>query len=212
MGAMSLRLYAESTWVSPWVFHAMVALEEKRLPYTLELLPLPIPPAQRDELAARSVLGKVPALVHGDLWLTESLAISEYLAETFRFPDHPRLFPSDLADRARARQVMGWLRTDLMPLREARPTSSVFGPPVTEPLTGKARAHADELIRVASRFVAAGRTSMFESWCIADADLGLALMRLVKNHDELPAHLAAYAEAQWARPSVKVYVDRAAAK
>ena len=212
MGAMSLTLYAESTWVSPWVFHAMAALEEKRLPYTLELLPLPIPPAQRDELAARSILGKVPALVHGDLWLTESLAISEYLAETFPFPDHPRLFPADLADRARARQVMGWLRTDLMPLREARPTSSVFGPPVIEPLAGKARAAADELIRVAARFVAPGRTSMFESWCIADADLGLALMRLVKNHDELPPHLAAYAEAQWARPSVKVYVDRAAAK
>lgn len=212
MGAMSLTLYAESTWVSPWVFHAMVALEEKRLPYNLELLPLPIPPAQRDQLAARSILGKVPALVHGDLWLTESLAISEYLAEMFPFPAHPRLFPADLADRARARQVMGWLRTDLMALREARPTSSVFGPPVTAPLAGKARAQADELIRVASRFVAPGRTAMFESWCVADADLGLALMRLVKNRDDLPPHLAAYAEAQWARPSVKVYVDRAAAK
>jgi hypothetical protein len=30
---LDLTLYAESEWVSPWVFHAMVALEEKRLPY-----------------------------------------------------------------------------------------------------------------------------------------------------------------------------------
>ena len=40
--APELLLYADSTWVSPWVFHAMVALEEKRLPYKLEVVPLPI--------------------------------------------------------------------------------------------------------------------------------------------------------------------------
>jgi serine/threonine protein kinase len=35
-----LTLYAESTWMSPWVFHTMVALEEKQLPYRLEVVPL----------------------------------------------------------------------------------------------------------------------------------------------------------------------------
>ena len=30
-----LTLYAESSWMSPWVFHAMIALEEKNLPYKL---------------------------------------------------------------------------------------------------------------------------------------------------------------------------------
>lgn len=206
-----LTLYAESTWVSPWVFHAMVALEEKRLPYTLELLPLPIPPTLRASLSERTLLGKVPALVHGDLGFTESSAISEYLAERFPFPDHPRLFPADLGERARARQVMSWLRTDLMALRDARPTTSVFGAPVTTALAGKAQEQAADLVRVASRLVAPGRTSMFADWCIADADLALALMRLVKNGDPVPAHLTAYAEAQWARPSHRVYLDRAAA-
>src|SRR5580692_8521453 len=101
-----LTLYADSGWISPWVFHALVALEEKRLPYRIETLPLPIPEAQRTALQARGVLGKVPMLVHDDLWVTESLAISEYLAERFPVPDHPRLFPADLAERARARQIM----------------------------------------------------------------------------------------------------------
>jgi len=205
----SLTLYAESTWVSPWVFHAMVALEEKRLPYALELLPLPIPPDAKQLLASHALLGKVPALAHGELWFTESLAISEYLAETFPFPEHPRLFPADLGQRARARQIMGWLRTDLMALREARPTSSVFGAPVATPLSAKAQEQADELIRVAGRLVAPGRTTMCDTWCIADADLALALQRLVKNDDPVPAHLAAYAEAQWARPSLRAYLDRA---
>ena len=39
----------------------------------------------------------------------------------------------------------------------------------------------------------------------------LALMRLVKNGDAVPDPIRAYAEAQWARPSVRVYIDRAAA-
>src|SRR6188768_4053551 len=123
----ALTLYAESTFVSPWVFHAMVALEEKQLPYKLELVPLPIPADVRDKLAAKALVGKVPILVHGDLWLTESAAISEYLAETFPYPAHPRLFPANLVERARARQVMSMMRTGLMALREDRPTSSVFG-------------------------------------------------------------------------------------
>jgi glutathione S-transferase len=204
----SITLHAESGWVSPWVLHVMTALEEKRLPYELALVPLPIPPERKAELAARAVLGKVPVLQHGELWITESLAISEYLAETFRFPAYPRIFPADLGERARARQVMSWLRTDLFALREARPTSSVFGKPTAAPLAGAAQAQADELVRVATRLIAPGRTSIFDAWCIADADLALALMRLVKNGDAVPAHVGAYAEAQWARPSLRAFLDR----
>ena len=81
MPETKLKLYAESGWVSPWVFHVMVALEEKGLPYQLEVVPLPIPEPRRSELRARAILGKVPVLIDGDAWITESLAISEYLAE-----------------------------------------------------------------------------------------------------------------------------------
>lgn len=206
--SLDLTLHAESGWVSPWVFHVMTALEEKGLPYHLALVPLPIPPARKAELADRAVLGRVPALVHGELWLTESLAISEYLAERFPFPDHPRLFPADLGERARARQVMSWLRTDLFALRAARPTTSVFGAPVATPLPPAAQAEAAELVRVATRLITPGRTTIFAAWCLADADLALALMRLVKNGDPVPAPLVAHAEAQWTRPSLRGFLDR----
>ena len=205
--ADDLTLYAESTWDSPWVFHAMVALEEKGLPYALEVLDLPRPPEHKAELQRKAVLHKVPILVHGDLWLTESLAISEYLAETFPTPAHPRIFPEDLGKRARARQVMNWLRTDLFALREDRPTSSVFGAPVSTPLSERGQAQAAELLRVAGHLVLPGRPAMFGAFCIADADLALALMRLVRNHDAVPDHLVAYAEAIWARPSVQQFVS-----
>ena len=201
-----LTLYAESSWVSPWVFHAMVALEEKRLPYRLEVVPLPIPKDQAQQLAAKAILGKVPILVHGEVWLSESLAISEYLAETFPAPAHPRLYPADLVQRARARQVMSFVRTSLVGLREYRPTSSVFGRPTTRPLTDKGKADAAELVRVASALVAPGRQTMFDEWCIADADLTLMLMRLVANQDPMPEHLVAYAFGNWERRSVRRYI------
>ena len=205
--APQLTLLAESSWMSPWVFHAMVALEEKQLPYRLEVVSLPMADEVRDELQRRALIPKVPALAHGGLWITESLAISEYLAETFPAPDHPRLFPADLGDRARARQVMSFLRTSLFTLREARPTSSVFGRPNPRPLSDRAREEAAELERLALALVPDDRPAMFGTWCIADIDLALALMRLIANQDPLDRRLVAYALAQFDRKSVHRFVS-----
>jgi glutathione S-transferase len=201
-----LVLYADSTWQSPWVFHVMVALEELRASYKLDALAMPIAPDRRAELQRHAVLGKVPCLADGTLWLTESSAISEYLAERFPPPAHPRLLPADLTERARARQVMSWLRTSLFALREERPTSSVFQRPVTKPLSDKARADGAELVRVTEHLLAPGRTTLFADWSVADADLSLALMRLAANNDPLPQRVADYALAQWGRASVRKFL------
>jgi glutathione S-transferase len=204
--APDLTLYVDSNWMSPWAFHALVALEEKQLGYTLVATPLPIPEPLRSELEPKAILAKVPLLVHGELWLTESLAISEYLAETFPTPGHPRLFPADLAERARARQVMSWLRTSLMALRNDRPTSSVFGRPTVRPMTEKGKEDAAELLRVATALVPPKATQMFKDWSIADIDLSLALMRMIASQDHVPENLINYALAQWDRRSVKRYL------
>jgi glutathione S-transferase len=205
-GPSDLTLYAESTWTSPWVFHAMVALEEKQLPYKLELVRLPIPSDTRAMLQAKALIAKVPILVHGDTWISESLAISEYLAETFPVPAHPRLFPANLGDRARARQIMMVLRTSLSALWDARPAAAVFGRPMTKHMSDKAREEAAELERIALSVVTGDRTTMFAEWCIADCDLALALMRLVASQDPLDRRLVSYAVAQFDRKSVRRFV------
>jgi glutathione S-transferase len=205
--APQLTLFAESSWMSPWVFHALVALEEKQLPYRVEVVSLPMPGEVQRELQRRALLAKVPILVHGELWITESLAISEYLAETFPFPDHPRLFPADLGDRARARQIMSFLRTSLFTLRETRPTSSVFGRPNPRPMSDRAREEAAELERLALALLPDDRPAMFGDWCIADTDLALALMRLIANQDPLDRRLVSYALAQFDRKSVHRFVS-----
>jgi glutathione S-transferase len=205
-GPADLTLYAESSWVSPWVFHAMVALEEKQLPYKLEIMSVPLSDDNKIAIRRRALVARLPILAHGDLWISESLAISEYLAEMFPAPDYPRLFPANLADRARARQIMMILRTSLSALREARPTSSVFGRPLTRPLSDNARDDAAELERVALAMLPSGRTTLFADWCIADCDLALALMRLVANQDPLDHRLVEYALAQFDRKSVRRFI------
>lgn len=198
-----LTLYADSTWQSPWVFHVMVVLEELKVPYRLEAMPMPLTESTRAKLRAHALLPKVPCLVDGDLWLTESSAISDYLAE--RFPS-PRILPADLGERARARQIMSWLRTSLFSLREERPTTSVFQRPATKPLSEKAQVDAQDLIAVAEQAIAPGRTTLFAEWCAADADLALMLMRLVANNDKTSQKIVDYATAQWSRASVRKFL------
>jgi len=202
-----LTLYGESTWQSPWVFHVMVALEELGLAYELKTVPLPINPEARELLEHRALIGKVPCLVHDGLWLTESSAISEYLAEVYAPPRYAPLLPADRGERARVRQLISYLRTSLPTLRKERPTSSVFQRPVNTPLSEKAREDATELVRIADALVPTGRTTVASTWSIADADLALALMRLGANGDSvLPTRLLDYALAQWGRRSVRRYL------
>jgi glutathione S-transferase len=201
-----LTLYGDASWQSPWVFHAMVALDELKLRYKLEALKFPIAEDTKTQLRAHAYLPKTPCLVHGSFWLTESSAISEYLAETFAPPDHPRIMPASIEERARARQVMSWLRTSLMGLREDRPTSSVFLRPITTALTEKGKKDADEVTRVALDMIPEGRTTLFTEWSMADVDLALMLTRLIANSDPMPQRLIDYAMAQWGRQSVRKYL------
>lgn len=196
-----VTLYGERHLDSPFVFTAFVALLEKRVPFAFRLLDLTAGATRTPEFAERSLTARVPTLDVGAFSLSESAAIVEYLEEAFPPPAHARVLPVSIEERARARQVLGWLRSDLTSLRQERPTSSIFFEPVTTPLGDKARGDADKLVRVALTLLG-DRATLFETWSIADADLTLALMRLVANGDALPAPLRDYAQAQWQRPSI----------
>ncbi|MBI5478343.1 MAG: glutathione transferase [Deltaproteobacteria bacterium] len=203
--ASELTLFVDAAWVSPYALSAFVALEEKGLPYALRELDL----GKREHQAAsyRARTGRVPSLQHGDFVLAESSAIAEYLEDAFPPPQHPRLYPGDVQERAVARELQAWLRSDLGALREERPTTTVFGAPASTPLSPKAQAAAARLADAVGPLLAHGRATLFAQWCIADVDLALMLQRLVRSKDPLPATLAAFAEAVWRRPSVAKWVQ-----
>jgi glutathione S-transferase len=196
-----LTLHVDANYESPWALCAFVALEEKKLSYELKTHTLSKKETFGPGFGART--NRVPALQRGAFWLAESVAIAEYLAESFPFPDHPRLFPENLEERATCREVQHWLRTDLMPLRQERPTTTLWFEQRLVKLSDAAKESAKRLVDVASTLVKPGQTTLFAQWCIADVDLALALQRLLPNGDSVPEPLAAYAKANWERPSVK---------
>jgi glutathione S-transferase len=202
----ALILHVDATLESPWALCAFVALEEKQQPYTLKKVSLKDGEHRRPE--HRAANGKIPALQHGDFWLAESMAIAEYMAETFPFPKGPRLYPEDLKKRGVCRMVQLWLRTDFMPIREERSSRSVFyRERPNAPLSSAARESADRLFNGLDVLIAEGQTTLCGTFCIGDADLGMMLQRLVANGDPVPSKLRAYAEAVWQRPSIQKWVN-----
>ncbi|MCS6912987.1 MAG: glutathione transferase [Myxococcales bacterium] len=207
--SMSLTLHGESFWISPYVFSCYVALREKGLPFAMETVALHKAEQHQNPFRDLSLTAQVPVLVHDGFWLGESLAIMEYLEETFPAPTYPRLLPADPQQRARARHLQAWLRSDLLPLREERPTTTIFYRRPTTPLSPAGRVAMEKLLRVAGLLIHDGATTLFGAWSLADADLALALQRLLANGHDVPAKLRHFAEVQWARPSVQEFVTHA---
>ncbi|HEY3495395.1 MAG TPA: glutathione transferase [Polyangiaceae bacterium] len=201
-----LTLFGETQHDSPFVFTVFVALKQKGLPFELHPLDLSAGAQRAAAYAESSLTSRVPSIALDGFTLSESLAIVEYLDEVRPAPEYPALLPRDVAERARARQVLGWLRSDLATLRRERPSSSIFLERARAPLSPAAQADAEKLLRIASTLLAGGRAQLFEEWSIADADLAFALQRLIANSDPVPELLRRYALAQWARPSIAAWV------
>jgi glutathione S-transferase len=205
----SLVLYGNRPLTSPYVFSAFVALEEKKLPFTFTLLDLAAGEQNSPAFVARSLTNRVPTLQHGDFWLAESSAITEYLDEVFPPPQYAGLYPRDPQGRARVRLVQALIRSDFQALREDRPTSTIFGQPSTRPLSAAGASSAERLIRIATSLLQPHKTTITGSFTIGDADLALVLQRLVVNGDPLPTPLRDYAHSIWQRPSVKAWLTHA---
>lgn len=205
---MTISLHVDRFWISPYAFSAFVALEEKRVPFTVREIALDKQQQHDKAYRVGSLTGRVPAIEDDGFWLSESSAIAEYLEDTFPAPAHARLLPADLRQRARARQVMAWIRSDLMPIRTERPTHTMFYARATEPMSAACRDAATRLFAVTEHLVGE-RAQMFPEWSLADADLGFMIMRLVLNDEPVPAPARRYAEAQWARPTARKFIDHA---
>lgn len=198
-----LTLYVDSNFSSPYAMACYVTLLEKKLPFTMKTVDLGKGEHNTPAFRQLALTGRVPLLVHGELALNESTAIIEYLDDVF---PEVKVLPADPAQRATARQVQAWIRSDLMALRVERHTGVIFDQPVDAPLSGEARAAADKAIDVTRRLVQG--ENLFGEWSIADTDLALMLQRLIKNADAVPDEVKEYADRQWQRESVQAWVNQ----
>ncbi len=200
-----MRLYVDANFASPYALVAFVSLIEKGLEFEIEPLDLAAHANHDPDFAETSITRRVPTLIHEGFALSESSAICEYVDETF---PGTRLYPADSRDRARARQIQAWMRSDLMPIRDERPTFVVFGGARRPALSAQAGDAASKLFAAALTLLDSRGENLFGAWSIADVDLAMMLQRLVAHGDAVPKRLVDYATQQWCRPSVQQWVRK----
>ncbi|MDB5663381.1 MAG: glutathione S-transferase family protein [Sphingomonas bacterium] len=105
----------------------MLTLMEKGVDFDSHYLDLLNFDQHRPEYLAINPQGTIPAMTHGDLVLTESTAIMEYVDEAF---PGPRLMPDDPVDRWRARWWMKFMDQWLAPSFSMLGWSVFIGPAV----------------------------------------------------------------------------------
>jgi glutathione S-transferase len=199
-----MLLYVDSNFASPYALVAFVSLLEKEIPFDVKPLELFAKAQHEVDFVSTSITSRVPTLVHEEFALSESSAICEYVDETFA---GTRLYPTDARDRARARQLQAWVRSDLMPIREERPTFVVFCGARRPPLSASATKAVQKLFAASLQLLDGGRENLFRQWSIADVDLAMMLQRLVAHGDTVPQPLVEYANRQWRRPTVQRWIN-----
>jgi glutathione S-transferase len=198
-----ITLYVDGFFVNQFDASCFVALTEKGLEFQIGrgLLTTGSFPAALSKITG---LPRVPALQHGDFWLTESSAIAEYLDEVFPPPAYAPLIPSEIRRRARARQIMSFVRSDMWMLRNERPWWMTVYPATPEPLSADARRDAMELVELADKLLGCGE---LDEWNISHADLALALLRLSRTGYPLPDPVQRFHDLNIARPSIRAYLE-----
>ncbi len=202
---------------SSWSMRPWVLMKQAGIEFTEEKLPLDAFEAGsrfKQQVGRYNPVGKVPVLVDGDLVVWDTLAICEYLAETF--PDKA-LWPRDRAARARARSVCAEMHSGFVPLRSAFPMNIHARLPEVGArlLAEKAEVRAD-LARITSMWgellAQHGGPMLFGDFSIADAYFAPVVMRLTTYAAPVPEAVAAYMDRVRALPGVAAWIDDARAE
>ena len=120
---MSLRLY--DYWRSSAAYRVRIVLNLKGVEH--RLVPVDLAAGQQSAAGytARNPQGLVPLLEDGDIRLTQSQAIVEYLDERYR---EPALYPAYALERARVRAFVATVACDIHPLNNLRVLQYLQGP------------------------------------------------------------------------------------
>lgn len=114
---MALKLVLGNKNYSSWSLRPWIAMRQARIAFEEEVIPL-YEPGSRERILSHSPTGKVPVLIDGDVTVWDSLAILEYLAETF---PKAGLWPAAKAARAHGRAMSAEMHSGFVALRRHCP-------------------------------------------------------------------------------------------
>lgn len=206
---MSLTLIIGNKNYSSWSMRAALVLELTEEPYAEVRIPL-YQQASRARLLSHSPTGKVPVLLteEGPIW--DSLAIAEYLAETY---GECHLWPRGEYARAVARSVCAEMHSGFAALRSHLPMDLRRRPkPLALPLPATVREDIGRICALwadcRQRFGADG-AFLFGHAGIADAFYAPVAARLRGYAVALPEPAAAYVETLYQWPAFQRWYQAA---
>jgi glutathione S-transferase len=195
---------------SSWSLRGWLPLEHAGAPYREVVIPLGRPETHA-LIAEHSPAGRVPALRHDDVVVWDSLAICEYLAETF---PEARLWPDERAARACARAVSAEMHSSFPALRSSMPMNVR----ARFPGYGRTPASLRDIDRVRAlwsdcrtRF-GRGGPYLFGRFSIADAMYAPVVFRFRTYEVALDPVQRAYLEAMLAHPGMQKWARDAEAE
>ena len=152
-----------SSWsLLPWMAMTMAGLD-----FDETIIPLDTP-ATKKQIAGHSGAGRLPVLHHGKITIWETLAILEYLAETF---PEKNFWPKNKAARAMARAVSNEMHASFSGLRDACPMNlrRPQKPVVLNEATKADVARIEAIWRECRKTYGKGGKFLFGKFCNADA-------------------------------------------
>ncbi len=201
------KIYVGNKNYSSWSLRPWLVLNHVGVPYQEEVVPLDEPDS-KDRLRKRSPSGKVPVLEYGGLRIWESLAICEYLAETFPVK---HLWPAEVEARAYARSVSNEMHAGFAALRQALPMDIRARRPPNAMNADAERdiARVKQIWRECRERFGGGGTFLFGSFTIADAMYAPVVTRFTTYGIEVDAATKAYMDAVWALTSMQRWKEAA---
>jgi glutathione S-transferase len=109
-----LTLHIANKNYSSWSLRPWVLMRTLDIPFTEQIHPLTIAGSSWDSYRTFSPNDRVPCLEDGDQTVWDSLAITEYLAETY-----PQVWPADKTARAWARSASAEMHSGFQALRNS---------------------------------------------------------------------------------------------
>jgi glutathione S-transferase len=211
------KLYIGNKNYSSWSMRPWVLMKQAGIPFEEVKVRFDSFEANsqfKKTISTLNPVAKVPVLVDGDLVVWDTLAIAEYLAETF---PEKQLWPRASADRARARSICAEMHSGFGNLRtlcgmNIEASLADVGAQLLKDNPGL-QGEVDRIVQMWTDLLdARGGPMLFGAFTNADAYFAPVGTRIKTYGLPVPPSISAYIERVQALPGIKAWIDDALAE